>query len=150
MLWALVSTQVGTYQLSIVASAFNTPVYVCAESYKFARLFPLNQRDVEDTVTASSEPVKSAHSDNDYSTLTVRMHALECTASMRCTMLTLFAVATAAAIVATASADSQPYVRLHSSQVHLLAIYRPGGVDPICGVRRADPVVFVDQHTSRR
>ena len=28
-----------------MAKAFNKPFYVAAESYKFARLFPLNQRD---------------------------------------------------------------------------------------------------------
>ena len=39
-------TKVGTYQTAIVARQLSTPVYVAAESYKFARLFPLNQQDV--------------------------------------------------------------------------------------------------------
>ena len=37
--------KVGTYQVALVAHALGKPFYVAAESYKFARLFPLNQRD---------------------------------------------------------------------------------------------------------
>ncbi|CAM9571132.1 unnamed protein product, partial [Choristocarpus tenellus] len=37
--------KVGTFQLAVMAKAFNKPFYVAAESYKFARLFPLDQRD---------------------------------------------------------------------------------------------------------
>lgn len=32
--------------MAVLAKAFNVPFYVAAESYKFARLFPLNQRDL--------------------------------------------------------------------------------------------------------
>lgn len=35
----------GTFQVAVMAKAFNVPFYVAAESYKFARLFPLDQRD---------------------------------------------------------------------------------------------------------
>ena len=38
--------KLGTYTLAMVAKAFNTPFHVAVESYKFARLFPLNQRDL--------------------------------------------------------------------------------------------------------
>lgn len=38
-----VINKLGTNQLAIVAKTHNVPVYVAAESYKFARLFPLNQ-----------------------------------------------------------------------------------------------------------
>ena len=38
--------KVGTYQLAVVANAFRKPLYVAAESYKFARLYPLNQDDL--------------------------------------------------------------------------------------------------------
>lgn len=38
--------KVGTYQLAMVAKAHGKPVYVAAESYKFARLFPLGQSDL--------------------------------------------------------------------------------------------------------
>lgn len=38
--------QVGTFQMAVLAKAFSVPFYVAAESYKFARLFPLDQRDL--------------------------------------------------------------------------------------------------------
>uniref|UniRef100_A0A0A9ZIG8 Translation initiation factor eIF-2B subunit alpha n=1 Tax=Lygus hesperus TaxID=30085 RepID=A0A0A9ZIG8_LYGHE len=37
---------VGTYQVAIIAKAFNKPFYVLSESYKFARLYPLCQDDI--------------------------------------------------------------------------------------------------------
>lgn len=36
----------GTYQIALVAKSMNKPVYVAAESYKFARLYPLDQKDM--------------------------------------------------------------------------------------------------------
>ncbi|KAI6671673.1 hypothetical protein NL676_006558 [Syzygium grande] len=36
----------GTYQIALVARSMNKPVYVAAESYKFARLYPLDQKDM--------------------------------------------------------------------------------------------------------
>ncbi|KAA8540202.1 hypothetical protein F0562_024235 [Nyssa sinensis] len=36
----------GTYQIALVANCMNKPVYVAAESYKFARLYPLDQKDM--------------------------------------------------------------------------------------------------------
>lgn len=38
--------KVGTYPLAICAQAINKPFYVVAESYKFIRMYPLNQNDV--------------------------------------------------------------------------------------------------------
>ncbi|GJJ70608.1 translation initiation factor eIF-2B subunit alpha [Entomortierella parvispora] len=38
--------QIGSYQMAIVAKAANKPFYAVAESYKFVRLFPLNQYDL--------------------------------------------------------------------------------------------------------
>jgi len=38
--------KVGTYQIALVAKAHDKPFYVAAESYKFARLFPLSQSDL--------------------------------------------------------------------------------------------------------
>ena len=38
--------QIGTYTIAIAAKAMNKPLYVVAESYKFVRLFPLNQHDL--------------------------------------------------------------------------------------------------------
>lgn len=40
--------KVGTYQIAIVAKALKKPFYVAVESYKFARMYPLSQRDVAD------------------------------------------------------------------------------------------------------
>nr|CAG8434685.1 7034_t:CDS:10 [Entrophospora candida] len=37
---------IGTYQLAIVAKAANKPFYAVIESYKFVRIFPLNQYDL--------------------------------------------------------------------------------------------------------
>ncbi len=38
--------QVGTYQMAVMTKAVNKPFYVVAESFKFVRLYPLNQEDV--------------------------------------------------------------------------------------------------------
>jgi hypothetical protein len=49
--------QIGTFQFAVAAKAFNRPMYVAAESYKFARVYPLNQRDIpESTITAAGSP----------------------------------------------------------------------------------------------
>ncbi|KAJ7567137.1 hypothetical protein O6H91_02G133300 [Diphasiastrum complanatum] len=37
---------IGTYQAALVAHSMSKPVYVAAESYKFARMYPLDQRDL--------------------------------------------------------------------------------------------------------
>lgn len=41
--------KIGTYQMALCATQMKKPVYVAAESYKFARLFPLNQNDLPET-----------------------------------------------------------------------------------------------------
>ncbi|KAJ9081085.1 translation initiation factor eIF-2B subunit alpha, variant 2 [Entomophthora muscae] len=38
--------QIGTYQIAMIAKACNVPLYCLAESFKFVRLFPLNQKDL--------------------------------------------------------------------------------------------------------
>ncbi|NXD96749.1 EI2BA factor, partial [Chaetorhynchus papuensis] len=40
--------KIGTNQIAVCAKAQNKPFYVVAESFKFVRLFPLNQQDVPD------------------------------------------------------------------------------------------------------
>lgn len=45
---------IGTYQICMVAKAMNCPVYIAAESFKFARLFPLTQSDVPNVVKEES------------------------------------------------------------------------------------------------
>ncbi|KAK9840552.1 hypothetical protein WJX81_000785 [Elliptochloris bilobata] len=43
-----VINKLGTYQIALAAAAHNTPFYVAAESYKFARLYPLSQKPSRD------------------------------------------------------------------------------------------------------
>lgn len=38
--------KIGTYTMALSARAMNKPFYVVAESFKFVRQYPLNQRDV--------------------------------------------------------------------------------------------------------
>jgi len=45
----------GTYQVAIVAKALNKPFYVAVESYKFARMYPLAQRDIVDMCRIGEE-----------------------------------------------------------------------------------------------
>ncbi|TMW65526.1 hypothetical protein Poli38472_008168 [Pythium oligandrum] len=47
---------IGTYSSAVIAKAMKKPFYVAAESYKFARLYPLTQRDVPQTQTSSFAP----------------------------------------------------------------------------------------------
>jgi translation initiation factor eIF-2B subunit alpha len=39
-------SKLGTYTTALAARAHGVPLYVAAESYKFARLYPLGQRDL--------------------------------------------------------------------------------------------------------
>lgn len=47
--------KIGTFTCAMVAKAMNKPFYVAAESYKFARLYPLNQRDFPETLFGAQE-----------------------------------------------------------------------------------------------
>ena len=38
--------KIGSYTVAIAAKSHGRPFYVLAESFKFARLFPLNQKDI--------------------------------------------------------------------------------------------------------
>ena len=38
--------QIGTYQMAVMAKTLNKPFYVVAESFKFVRMYPLNQGDL--------------------------------------------------------------------------------------------------------
>ena len=50
--------QVGTYQLAVMAKAMNKPVYAVAESFKFERLYPLNQKEVPNKHKVSCQMIK--------------------------------------------------------------------------------------------
>ncbi|KAL0142652.1 hypothetical protein V8B55DRAFT_1596437 [Mucor lusitanicus] len=41
-----VVNKIGTFQIALVAKALSKPVYAVAESYKFVRVYPLNQYDI--------------------------------------------------------------------------------------------------------
>ncbi|KAI9296144.1 nagb/rpia/CoA transferase-like protein [Neoconidiobolus thromboides FSU 785] len=75
--------QVGTYQLSIIAKANNVPFYCLAESFKFVRLFPLNQSEVPlnlPEIRAYSEIIKSDHIDHtDITGIMVKTPSLDYT-----------------------------------------------------------------------
>jgi len=48
--------KIGSYALAICAKAHGKPFYVAAESYKFARLYPLNQQDLP--AVGESNPIE--------------------------------------------------------------------------------------------
>jgi translation initiation factor eIF-2B subunit alpha len=48
--------KMGTYALATCAKAHGKPFYVASESYKFARLYPLNQQDLP--VMGNTSPIK--------------------------------------------------------------------------------------------
>ncbi|KAH8044006.1 hypothetical protein JL722_14900 [Aureococcus anophagefferens] len=60
-----VINKVGTLTVATCAKAMRKPVYVAAESYKFARLYPLNQRDLPESHahTVALPLPQSAHAD---------------------------------------------------------------------------------------
>lgn len=57
---------IGTYQISIVANAHKKPFYVAAESFKFMRSYPLNQRDLRNISIDSLAQSASDITTHDY------------------------------------------------------------------------------------
>lgn len=53
--------KIGTFQIALVAHALQKPFYVAVESYKFARMYPLSQRDMMSMI--HSEPQEVQHSE---------------------------------------------------------------------------------------
>ncbi|KAG8146102.1 putative Translation initiation factor eIF-2B subunit alpha-like protein [Naja naja] len=51
--------KIGTNQMAVCAKAQNKPFYVVAESFKFVRLFPLNQQDVPDKFKYKADTLKT-------------------------------------------------------------------------------------------
>lgn len=45
--------RIGTYTMALCAREMKKPFYVLAESFKFTRLYPLNQRDLPDDYKVS-------------------------------------------------------------------------------------------------
>jgi hypothetical protein len=48
--------KLGTYQIALCAKACNKPFYAAAESYKFARLYPLSQKVGHPTLLVNGPP----------------------------------------------------------------------------------------------
>ena len=55
----------GTYQIAMVAKTLKKPFYVAVESYKFARMYPLTQRDVRDMCLSATYHCDHAYSKNE-------------------------------------------------------------------------------------
>ncbi|KAK2573930.1 Translation initiation factor eIF-2B subunit alpha [Acropora cervicornis] len=52
---------IGTYQMAVMTKAANKPFYVVAESFKFLRLYPLNQEDVPNSFKFSDNSTCSGN-----------------------------------------------------------------------------------------
>ena len=48
-----ICNKIGTYTIAICAKMLNKPVYVLCESFKFVRMYPLNQKDLKDEFKVS-------------------------------------------------------------------------------------------------
>ena len=57
--------KIGTYGMAIVAKTLNKSFYVAAESFKFTRLFPLNQSDLPDECKYKGSSLRDANADLD-------------------------------------------------------------------------------------
>ena len=55
-----VVNRTGTFQVGIICAATETPLYVAAESVKFARLYPLNQQDLPPAVLKNCAGTEAA------------------------------------------------------------------------------------------
>lgn len=53
------SNQIGTYGLAMAALELKKPVYVLTESFKFSRIYPLNQQDLPKEFKYLSSVLKS-------------------------------------------------------------------------------------------
>nr|ACO08996.1 Translation initiation factor eIF-2B subunit alpha [Osmerus mordax] len=51
--------KIGTYQMALCSKAHNKPFYVVAESFKFVRLYPLNQQDVPDRFKYKADTLRT-------------------------------------------------------------------------------------------
>merc|ERR1719192_388908 len=63
---------IGTYTIALCAKMLNKPVYVMCESFKFVRMYPLNQEDLRDefkyhaSTLRKSKDLSEAHPLVDY------------------------------------------------------------------------------------
>jgi len=84
---------IGTYQISIVAKALGKPFYVACQSYKFTRIYPLNQTEIpnndsnekESTITTNPEISTLVNKYND--TLKIEQPQFDYTPPLYITLL---------------------------------------------------------------
>ncbi|XP_045171611.2 translation initiation factor eIF-2B subunit alpha-like [Mercenaria mercenaria] len=57
--------KIGTFSIAIAAKAMNKPLYVVAESFKFVRLFPLNQHDLPNEFKYKASTLKKGSNLNE-------------------------------------------------------------------------------------
>ncbi|CAG9325392.1 unnamed protein product [Blepharisma stoltei] len=53
-----VINRIGTYGIGLIAKFFKKPLYVCTESLKFVRMFPLSQRDLPECTKSTCPPIQ--------------------------------------------------------------------------------------------
>ncbi|XP_031553243.1 translation initiation factor eIF-2B subunit alpha-like [Actinia tenebrosa] len=58
--------KIGTYQMAVMTKTANKPFYVVAESFKFVRLYPLNQEDVPNQHKYPKDIIQTGHPLVDY------------------------------------------------------------------------------------
>lgn len=51
--------RIGTFTMAVCAKEIKKPVYVLAESFKFSRIYPLNQRDLPDDYKYPRKSIES-------------------------------------------------------------------------------------------
>lgn len=121
--------QIGTYQTAVCSKAHNKPFYVVAESFKFVRLYPLNQQDVPDKFkvrcywTRLHQTAPPAHISP--------VHLCVCSVQSR-------HAEDGAEPVGGASRD-----RLHASVPHHPPLHRPRSPHPVGRQRRAHQALFI-------
>ena len=55
--------QIGTYTTALCAKMNNKPLYVLVESYKFSRIYPLNQKEIPLTLKYKNPDLTPADED---------------------------------------------------------------------------------------
>jgi len=58
--------RIGTYTMGLCAREMKKPFYVLAESFKFSRLYPLNQRDLPNEYKVSSYGINNRKSSKSW------------------------------------------------------------------------------------
>lgn len=60
-----VINRIGTYGIGLIAKVFRKPLYVCTESLKFVRMFPLSQRDLPECTKSNFKLLQENNTINE-------------------------------------------------------------------------------------